>query len=136
MTILFSLKKIMFVIDHGRINEEMKLNREFKLEEQDILNMWKDDKLEILDCIEAKCYILSLNGSVDFSECFGFSKSDFETKQRYILATPNKVIKYYNYYLLENMGEEGEWYVGEMYENGNIEFYKCCESLEEAFRSI
>ena len=47
-----------------------------------------------------------------------------------------KYIQFYYYYLLENESEEGEWYVGEMRKNGNIEFYKCCETLEWAFDSL
>ncbi len=112
------------------------LEKKLSMEEQCIVNRWKDDKLEVLDWIEEKCYILSMNGSIEFSECFGLSTSNFEAKQRYVIAIPNKIIKYYNYYFLENSGEEGEWYVGEKHKNGNIEFYKCCENLEEAFQSI
>lgn len=112
------------------------LEKNLSMEEQCIVNVWKDDRLEVLDRIEEECYILSMNGNIKFSECFGLPPNNFEAKQRYVIAVPNKIIKYYHYYLLENRGEEGKWYVGEKYKNGNIEFYKCCENLEEAFESI
>lgn len=114
----------------------IKLRTELSGTEQNIVNKWKDDNLIILDSIDNICYLLSMNGNIKFSDCFGIPSTFFESNQKYVLAIPNKVIKYYKYYLLENKGEEGEWYVGEKYLNGNIEFYKCCKNLEEAFQSL
>ena len=63
-------------------------------------------------------------------------KSKFEERQRYVLAEPRKMIKHFQYYLLENSKEENTWYVGEQVGNDAIEFYKCCETLEDALSSL
>lgn len=108
----------------------------FTLEEQAIINIWKDSKLKILKEFEQKCYLLNNNGKLTYEECFGKYSNSFFNNQRYNLAKPRRIIKYYHYYLLENYLEENEWYVGEIQKNGNIEFYKCCESLKGAFDSL
>jgi hypothetical protein len=53
-----------------------------------------------------------------------------------VLAEPRKMIKHFQYYLLENSKEENTWYVGEQVGNDAIEFYKCCETLEDALSSL
>lgn len=104
--------------------------------EQEVVDKWEDSNLLIFERIECKCYLLSVKGKYGYEECFGKTTSEIEKKQKYNLARPKKVIKYYNYYLLENQDEDGEWYIGEMQSNGNIEFYKCCSNLDYAFQSL
>ena len=104
--------------------------------EQAVVDFWKDDKLSVLEEMQDKCYLLSMKGNLSYSDCFGEPAGDVERNQKYILAAPNKVIKYYNYYLLEDKTMPGEWHVGEKHNNGCIEFYRCCESLEYAFQTL
>lgn len=104
--------------------------------EQKVIDNWKCSKLVVLDKIECECYLLSLKGEFEYEDCFGRTSVSLEIKEKYRLANPRRMIKFYYYYLLENESEEGEWYVGEMRKNGNIEFYKCCETLEWAFDSL
>lgn len=105
-------------------------------EEQRIIDQWKDKNLIIMESIDFVCYVLSGKGEMEYESCFGETTKAFEKKQRYKLAIPQKVIKYYQYYLLETQDEIGQWYVGGMQKNGNVEFYKCCENLEYAFESL
>jgi len=113
----------------------MKLSNEYTMEEKEILTIWKDSNLMILDSINVNCYILSYRGNLSYYECFGETESKIEKSQKYVIANPSKVIRFYNYYLLEDKGKLGQWYVGE--KNGDaIEFYKCCENLEYAFDSL
>jgi len=113
-----------------------KLHKEFTEAEKKVINLWNDSNLFILDQIAEDCYLMNANGNLSYEECFGAVSNTFYKNLRYNLALPRKVIKYYTYYLLENINEEGEWYVGEKQNNGNIEFTKCCESLEDAFNSL
>lgn len=104
--------------------------------EQEVVDKWKDNNLVIMESVNFRCYLLSMIGELEYESCFGKTTNSIERKQRYNLAVPQKVIKYYHYYLLQNQGEISKWYVGEMQENGSVEFYKCCESLEYAFQSL
>lgn len=114
----------------------IELSNEFTDEEKKIINKWKDSKLLILKKLNKKCYLLNVNGDLTYEECFGKVNEEYFNCQRYYLAQPRRVIKYYNYYLLENKDKNGEWYVGEKQKNGNIEFSKCSETLEDAFSSL
>lgn len=114
----------------------MKLNNNFTQEEQQVIDKWRDSKLGIPVVLDEKCYLLNDNGNLTYEQCFGKTESNYFNQQKYFLATPIHIIKYYNYYLLENKGEEGEWYVGEKQMNGSIEFTKCCETLKDAFTSL
>lgn len=105
-------------------------------EEQKVIDSWKSSELTLLDKIDCECYLLSTKGEMKYEDCFGITPGQFEINERYSLAKPRRMIKYCFYYLLENENEEGDWYVGEKRQNGNIEFYKCCETLEWAFDSL
>lgn len=115
---------------------DVKLVTELSEKEKAIIDLWRDEKLFILDKIEFNCYLLSMKGTLNYSDCFGEPLSDYEKKQKYVVANPNRVIKYYNYYLLEDKTMLGEWHIGESHNEGSIEFYKCCENLEYAFQSL
>lgn len=113
-----------------------KLNTEFTKEEKEVISKWGDPKLIILSEISNKCYLLNEYGDLTYEECFGETNDSYFNIQHYFLARPRRIIKFYSYYLLENRNEIGEWYVGEKQKNGAIEFYKCSESLKEAFDSL
>ena len=99
--------------------------------------MYGGQETQILDEIDLKCFLLNFHGNLCFTECFNIiPKSKFEERQRYVLAEPRKMIKHFQYYLLENSKEENTWYVGEQVGNDAIEFYKCCETLEDALSSL
>lgn len=48
----------------------IKLNQEFTREEERIINIWNDEKLEALDKIENICYSLNSFGDSTYEECF------------------------------------------------------------------
>lgn len=114
----------------------MKINNNFTQKEQMVIDNWIDSQMDIPSVFDEECYLLNEKGDLTYEECFGKIDNKYFKNQRYFLAYPKHIIKYYNYYLLENYGEEGEWYVGEKQINGNIEFTKCCETLEDAFTSL
>ena len=114
----------------------IELNQEFTEEEKNVINLWKDEKLEVLDKIDNICHLLNDFGNLTYEECFGKTHIEYFNTQRYFLANPKRIIRFYNYYLLENKGEDGEWYIGEKRPNGNIEFLKCSETLSNAFDSL
>lgn len=113
-----------------------KLITNFTEKEQSVIELWKDPKLIILNEFQEKAYLLNSYGDLKYEECFGKISDEYFKQQRYYLAKPRRVVKFYQYYLLENEGEEGEWYIGERQLNGSIEFFKCCESLNAAFESL
>lgn len=114
-----------------------KISNIFDKKEKEIMKKWCGDDVCILLEIDKKCYLINMNGNLTFEECFGvIPKSKFEIKQRYLEAKPLRILKYRQYYLLENENEENEWYVGEEMKNDTIEFYKCCETLEDALASL
>lgn len=113
-----------------------KLITDYTEKEQIIIEQWKDQKLIILEELQEKAYLLNDSGDLKYEDCFGEIGSEYFRQQRYYLAKPRRAIKFYQYFLLENDGEEGEWYVGERQLNSSIEFSKFCESLNAAFESL
>ena len=57
-------------------------------------------------------------------------------KWRFEKANPDRIIKFYNYYLLETLEEKGEWYIGKQDKNGNLEFDAFGGDLENALCSL
>lgn len=114
----------------------IKLNTMFDEEEKLILQKCADDSLQILSIMEKQCYLLNVYGEFPFEECFGKTDSIVEKKQKYKLAKVRRVLKYYNYYLIEDEDNIGEWYIGTEQKNGVIEGGTCCENLQFAFEII
>ena len=71
-----------------------------------------------------------------YEECFGEVELEFFKKQKYFKAIPNKMIKFYHYYLMEEINWIGVWFIGTEQKNDTIEFTHCSETLEDAFDSL
>ena len=114
----------------------IQLNTEFNREELEILIECAGEKLQILSVLEKPCFLLNYYGQFTFEECFGKTDNDIEKKQRYKSAKPRRVLKFYQYYLIEDEDNLGEWYIGSEQNNGAIEGRSCCETLQFAFEIL
>lgn len=114
----------------------MILNTEYSNEEKEIITLCSGGKFEILESIEKECYILNAYGKILYQDCFGETKDEYIRHQRYNIAKPRRIIKFYQYYLMEDESNIGEWFVGTKQNNGALEFLSCCEDLQYAFESL
>lgn len=114
----------------------MILNTEYTNEEKEIITLCSGDKFEILESIEEEGYILNAYGKILYQDCFGETKEECFRNQRYNIAKPRRIIKFYQYYLMEDQNNIGEWFVGTKQNNGALEFLYCCEGLQYAFESL
>ena len=112
------------------------LNTHFSDEEKRILLQYAGDSYEILTKIEGDSYILSENGNYRYNECFCPTDNDFFAKQRYEKTIPYRIIKFYQYYLMNVEEKKDVWYRGHKDINGNWEYECYSDSLEEAFESL
>ena len=113
----------------------MKLNMKYNENEKNVL----EEKLrmyEMLSSIEGACYVLDVNGKYNYNECFAPTSDDFFKNQKYQLVLPGKIVKFYNYYLMQSYEEMGLWFRGQKKSNGNYEFDCCADSLEEIIDSL
>ena len=106
-----------------------------KEETETLKNMLGDDYI-IIDDVNGKCFALSLYGKYSYNDCFIKTTNEHFIAQKYDLLTPNKMIKFNDYYLLESKEEPGIWYRGFLTQNGNFEFDCCADSLEEIIWSL
>jgi len=113
-----------------------RLCAEYTKEEMDTISLCSGNEYEIIEEIKENCYILNIYGKMTYQDCFGKIEGDYLRKQRYNPASPKRVIKFYQYYLLEDENSLGDWFVGTKQKNGAIEFLSCCESLQFAFESL
>lgn len=108
--------------------------------EKKVLEIWKDKELKVLSEINCKCFIINWEnkGKYNYEICFGKSNNNdyFEKNKTFDIAIPRRIIKYYQYYLMETMEQLGIWFTGEKQVNGNLEFLWQFDSLEKAFDSL
>ncbi len=91
---------------------------------------------EILTFVEGKFFALSEYGENSYFDCFECIEDDFFMQQKYELMKPKKVIKFYQYYIVETEEEPGIWYRGILRENGNYELDCCGDTLQEIIWSL
>jgi hypothetical protein len=109
----------------------------YSSEELNIIKLCSGNKFELLDTIESDCYILNTYGELTYQECFGIIPiENFFLKQRYNIARHKRIIKFYQYYIMEDENNCGEWFIGTKQKNGAIEFTNCCENLLYALESL
>jgi hypothetical protein len=108
----------------------------FSIDEEQELKLWSDDKLIICSSIDAECYILNEYGQLTYEECFGDVTDEYLKKQCFERASPRRIIRYANFYLMEDKKELGHWFVGWMQKNGAIQFLAGHESLADALDSL
>ncbi|MDE6357937.1 MAG: hypothetical protein K2L15_05040 [Eubacteriales bacterium] len=114
----------------------IKLNINFNDYEKNILTEYASNNYEILSSIDGDSFILNENGNLFYNDCFKLIDNEYINKQRYQKVIPNRIIKFYKFYLMEIQDERGMWYRGRKDDNGNWEYDSCFDSLEEIFDSL
>lgn len=112
------------------------LNTELSDREKVILTRCAGDKFELLSQIEGDSYVLCENGKYGYNDCFDRTNIEFFAQQRYEKVTPYRIIKFYQYYLMNIKADVDSWYRGRMDSSGNWEYDCVSDSLEEAFECL
>lgn len=114
----------------------IQLSTYFSDEEQEVLSKCAGDTFEILSHIEGDSYVLSEKGEYCYNECFDITDEDFFAQQKYEKVIPYRIIKFYQYYLMDTEEEVDIWYRGRKDSSGNWEYDCVSDSLEEAFECL
>lgn len=104
--------------------------------ELDIIEKFCGKDYKIVDKLEGNHFILNMKGNLYYNDCFKETKNDFLANRKYEHANPNRIIKFYHYYIMETKNEIGLWYRGTELESMKFEYDICGESLEEIFDSL
>lgn len=112
------------------------LNTDFSEDEKKVLEKCTGNQFYILSNVENECYILCEDGNYKYNECFEHTNSEYFKNQKYEKANPYRMIRFYEYYLMERHEESNVWYRGRKNANKNYEFDCCCDDLEEVFDSL
>lgn len=113
-----------------------KLSMDYTDKELKILEEWLGEKYEIISEIDGKCFVLNESGKYKYNDCFSKTQDNFFASQKYELVTPNKIVKFYQYYIIGCLEEEMFWYRGTKNSNGNYELDCYSEVLEEILASL
>lgn len=106
----------------------------FSEEEKRTLYKWGGNSYEILSHIEGESYVLNnLEGKYGYNECFSPTNKKMFACQKYEKVTPYRIIRFYDFYLMDTVEEKNIWYRGRKDVNGNWEYMCYSDSLEEAF---
>lgn len=117
------------------IKEIIYLNQDFSEEEKEVLREYAGDNYEVLAYIKGDSYVLNNKGQYSYNACFTPTEKELFAKQRYEKVIPYRIIKFYDFYLM-NMQGDSEWFRGWSHENGNWEYWCYCDSLAEAFAGL
>lgn len=90
----------------------------------------------MLSQVEGDCYVLSERGEYCYNECFDVIDIEFFKQQKYEKVMPYRIIKFYQYYLMNLKEEVDSWYRGRKDNSGNWEYDCVADSLEEAFECL
>ena len=112
------------------------LNTYLSDEEKVVLSRYAGHKFELLSQIEGESYVLSEKGEYGYNDCFDRTNIEFFAQQKYDKVTPYRIIKFYQYYLMNTKEEVDSWYRGRMDSSGNWEYDCVSDSLEEAFECL
>lgn len=99
-----------------------KLNKTFSDDEKMIITKGLGKNYSILNQIESECFILCKKGEYFYNDCFSPENREFFMRQQYRKANPNRIIRFYHYFLMDTIEVRGDWYRGRQDENGNFEF--------------
>lgn len=113
-----------------------KLNMDLTDDEKNVLVKCAGNDYEILSFVEGESFVLSENGNYLYNECFEMTDVEFFARQKYEKIIPFRIIKFYQYYLMNTEEERAIWYRGHKDTNGNWEYDCYSDSLEEAFMSL
>ena len=108
----------------------------FSDEETNVLSKYTGNNFEVLSYIEGVTYVLSENGEYCYNDCFDATDNDYFAQQKYEKVIPYRIIKFYQYYLMNTKEELNSWYRGRKDSNGNWEYDCVSDSLEEAFECL
>lgn len=114
----------------------IELNTHFSDEEKKVLLQCAGNAYEVLSSIDGDSYVLSDRGNYQYNECFYPTDIDFFVQQRYEKVIPYRIVKFYQYYLMNTQEEKEVWYRGRKDDGGNWEYECYFDSLEEAFESL
>ena len=114
----------------------IQLSTYFSEEEKEILLKCAGSAFEILSHIEGDSYVLSEKGKYCYNECFDITDKEFFKHQKYEKVIPYRIIKFYQYYLMNIREEVDSWYRGRKDSNGNWEYDCVSDGLEEAFECL
>lgn len=117
-------------------NMELILNTDFSSEEKGIIKKYAGDAYVILSSVAGKSYVLNnVKGNYQYNDCFKPTTKNFFAKQKYEEVVPYRIVKFYDFYLM-NIKGESEWYRGRKDASGNWEYICYSDSLEEAFECL
>ncbi len=105
-------------------------------EEKAVLLKYAGDDFELLSYIDGETYVLSEKGEYFYNDCFDVTKNAFFAQQKYEKVIPYRIIKYYQFYLMNTKEEIDCWYRGRKDSSGNWEYDCVSDSLEEAFECL
>lgn len=105
-------------------------------EEKAVLSRYAGTEFELLPHIEGDSYVLSEKGEYCYNDCFDVTNTAFFAQQKYEKVTPYRIIKFYQYYLMNTKEEVYSWYRGRKDSSGNWEYDCVSDSLEEAFECL
>ena len=114
----------------------IQLCTELSDEEKIVLSKCAGSMYELLTHIEGDSYVLSEKGEYSYNDCFEITKIHYFAQQKYEKVTPYRVIKFYQYYLMNIKEEINSWYRGRRDSSGNWEYDCVSDSLEEAFECL
>ena len=114
----------------------IKLSTFFSNEEKDTLLKCAGSAYEVLSSIEGESFVLNDEGQFSYNECFSRTDIDFFAQQKYDKVIPYRVIRFYNYYLMNTEDEKNIWYRGRKDKGGNWEYECFSDSLQEAFECL
>ncbi len=114
----------------------IRLSTYFSDEEKEVISQYAGSTFEVLSYIEGDSYVLSERGEYYYNECFDTTNVEFFAQQKYDKVIPYRIIKFYQYYLMNTKEEVDSWYRGRKDNNGNWEYDCVSDSLEEAFECL
>ncbi len=114
----------------------IQLSTYFSDKEKGILSKCAGNAFEVLSHVEGDSYVLCERGEYCYNECFASTDIEFFAQQKYEKIIPYRIIKFYQYYLMNMKEEADSWYRGRKDNSGNWEYVCVSDSLEEAFESL
>ena len=112
------------------------LSTKFSVKENVVLQKYAGSEFELLTKIEGDSYVLSESGEYSYNDCFETTEIEFFAQQKYERVVPYRIIKFYQYYLMNTQEDVDVWYRGRRDRNGNWEYSCFSDSLEEAFECL
>ena len=108
----------------------------FSEEEKKELDYLNREKLIVYSAFSKPCFLLNDNGEFTYEQCFGTTESMYWRSQHFEKLTPRRIFRYYDFYFLEDVDEQGSWFVGFLQKNGAVQFLSGHSNLCDAIDSI